>query len=118
MTSRPRLASRAPKIVSLAASVLLASACGTSDDEVTAYRITTLTRAEHEANFPIDTSVHLAASCNDCHGGFESFAEFSCTILCHDQTGHPEDRNRPRHQGVDAYQWNTAACIACHPEGK
>ncbi|MEO1170895.1 MAG: hypothetical protein AAFX94_02435 [Myxococcota bacterium] len=94
-------------------------ACGGTDlPETSEFRITATSRAEHLEFFPIDEgSVHVLGDCNDCHGGFESFREFTCTETCHSGTGHPEADTAARHEAIPGYSWESTACFACHPEG-
>jgi hypothetical protein len=63
--------------------------------------------------FPIYSGSHQNAwdQCNDCHTNPNNYAEFTC-ITCHEQGPTNQD-----HQGVNGYQYNSNACLACHPDG-
>lgn len=70
--------------------------------------------AQHDAIFPIYTESHAHTwqSCASCHPVANDFKQFTCTS-CHTQSS-----TDPRHQGIPDYQWNSAACRSCHPNGK
>ncbi|MEL6547718.1 MAG: hypothetical protein AAFQ82_24045 [Myxococcota bacterium] len=91
--------------------------CGGEDEGESPFTFTALSRQEHTEQFPIVEGVHGASDCNDCHGGFDSFREFSCINGCHNGTGHPEAPTAARHAGISSYVWESAACFSCHPEG-
>ncbi len=91
--------------------------CGDEEEGESPFTFTVLGRAEHTEQFPIAEGVHSISDCNDCHGGFESFTEFSCIQGCHNGTGHPEEATALRHDGVPGYVWDTPFCFGCHPEG-
>ncbi|HJW29464.1 MAG TPA: hypothetical protein VJ508_09440, partial [Saprospiraceae bacterium] len=64
--------------------------------------------------FPIYSGSHQNAwdQCNDCHTNSNNFAIFTC-ITCHQQ-----NETNQHHNGVQGYQYNSAACYACHPTGQ
>jgi hypothetical protein len=68
----------------------------------------------HDAVFPIYAGAHAGAwrTCADCHPDPGSYQVFDCTG-CHTQP-----RTDPRHQGIPGYQWQSQACLACHPAGR
>jgi hypothetical protein len=83
----------------------------------TCHQFTTWTFArftQHEAIFPIHTGAHAGVwrTCATCHPDASSFTVFVCTT-CHTQ---PE--TDPRHQGIPGYQWQSQACLTCHPSGR
>jgi hypothetical protein len=73
-----------------------------------------VTRQTHEMFFPIAVGVHGGADCNQCHGGFPTFQEFSC-VGCHE---HEQTVADPQHAGVANYQFDSKACLMCHPSGQ
>lgn len=98
-------------------SALGLTGCGDESEGESPFTFTVLSREDHTEQFPIAEGVHFNSDCNDCHGGFESFAEFTCIRACHDGTGHPEEATALRHDGVPGYVWETQLCLGCHPEG-
>ncbi len=74
-------------------------------------KITALDRTTHDAKFPILTGAHSQADCNDCHGLFDSFTQFTCRN-CH---LNPATDNA--HSGMPGYSYDDAACYNCHPRG-
>jgi len=74
-----------------------------------------LTRETHGMYFPIGSgSYHPSETCDDCHGGFPSFAEFTCQS-CH---AHDQDAAAGRHMLITGYRFDAAACYKCHPNGR
>ncbi len=63
--------------------------------------------------FPIYSGAHEGQweQCIDCHTTPGTFGEFTC-ITCH---ANPETDEQ--HNGVSGYQFDNAACLACHPTG-
>jgi hypothetical protein len=68
---------------------------------------------DHEALFPIETGKHTNVSCVECHVTPGNYATFEC-ILCHE---HNQADMADRHSGRPDYQWNSLACLGCHPRG-
>lgn len=64
--------------------------------------------------FPIDSGVHRSLGCLDCHTVGSRFGNFSCTG-CH---SHAQGRMSAVHSAVPGYQWLSARCYACHPNGQ
>lgn len=75
---------------------------------------TGMTRQSHEAIFPIASGVHVDASCNSCHGGFDTFKEFTC-LTCHE---HEQATTNAQHTGVADFVYDSASCLKCHPSGQ
>jgi hypothetical protein len=74
-----------------------------------------LTRETHGAHFPIGNgSYHVAQTCDDCHGGFSDFKQFTC-VSCHP---HDEAAAAARHVFITGYRWDSNACYTCHPNGR
>jgi hypothetical protein len=74
-----------------------------------------LTREEHGMYFPIGLgSFHATQTCDDCHGGFSDFKQFTC------QSCHPHDTAAAagRHTFIVKFENNSAACYNCHPNGR
>jgi hypothetical protein len=65
--------------------------------------------------FPIYSGKHEGEweTCADCHTNPSNYAIFSC-IDCHEHN--QADMNR-EHNGVPGYQYNSIACLECHPDG-
>jgi len=63
--------------------------------------------------FPIYRGKHKGEwnQCSDCHTNPSNFTEFTC-ITCHKQ-----NQTNGEHNGVGGYQYNSTACLACHPNG-
>lgn len=64
--------------------------------------------------FPIFSGKHEDEwdQCSDCHTNPSNYAVFTC-LTCHQ----PGPTNSD-HNGVNGYQYNSAACYACHPNGE
>jgi hypothetical protein len=72
---------------------------------------------DHDTLFPIYSGRHRGEwdSCVDCHLVPSNYAAFEC-IFCHEHNQADTDRE---HLGeVSNYQYNSAACFACHPRGE
>lgn len=65
--------------------------------------------------FPIYSGEHNGEwnTCSQCHTNPTNYAVFSC-IDCHE---HNQASMNSEHQGVSGYQWNSNACLSCHPDG-
>ncbi len=61
------------------------------------FAFTATTKALH--GFPIGPGPHDVIDCNDCHGPFDTFRDFSC-VGCHP---HSVDVMGPSHAGVSQY---------------
>ncbi|HEU4385553.1 MAG TPA: cytochrome c3 family protein [Anaeromyxobacteraceae bacterium] len=95
--------------IAIALATAAAAGCGSKDRPPD--WVTVTDRASHEAMFPIATGFHAAADCNDCHGGFDTFKQFTCT------TCHAEPQNGQLHAGVSGYASDGPSCVRCHPLG-
>ena len=88
-------------------------ACGGDPQVQQAAWLTMPSRTSHARYFPIDTGdTHATAGCNDCHGGFDTFAKFDC-LGCHTPAA-----TTPFHAGVPGYLPDSQACLTCHPDGR
>ncbi|MFZ4704955.1 MAG: hypothetical protein ACOYMF_03000 [Bacteroidales bacterium] len=70
---------------------------------------------DHDGQFfPIYSGKHNGQwnACADCHTNPSNFTIFTCTTSCH-----PQASTNNEHQGVGGYQYVSAACLACHPNG-
>lgn len=70
---------------------------------------------DHDAMyFPIYSGSHEDEwdQCTDCHTNPSNYSLFTC-ITCHTASETNAD-----HNGVNGYQYNSAACLACHPNGE
>jgi hypothetical protein len=90
--------------------------------------ITMPSRAEHGSRyFPITApSAHDQQSCDDCHGGFDTFRKFDC-VTCH--AGTPADAaalaGQPTHSTDPLFPdlanpdhaTTSGACMLCHADG-
>jgi hypothetical protein len=68
----------------------------------------------HDAQyFPIYSGEHEGEwdQCSDCHQNPSNYSEFTC-LTCHLQ---PEMDDE--HEDVPGYQYNSIACLNCHPDG-
>ncbi len=63
--------------------------------------------------FPIYSGQHNGEwdQCSDCHTNPGNYAIFTC-LTCHQQ-----GETNSQHEGVSGYQYNSNACLACHPDG-
>lgn len=62
--------------------------------------------------FPVTAGTVHAMDCDVCHGGFETFKEFTC-ISCHE---HSQEVLDPIHIGINPY-YSSPQCYDCHPDG-
>jgi len=64
--------------------------------------------------FPIYSGEHHGKwdACSDCHPNPADFSVFTCTTNCH-----PQNSTNQEHNGVSGYQYNSIACLQCHPNG-
>jgi Zn finger protein HypA/HybF involved in hydrogenase expression len=86
-----------------------------SNDDGAATASGALTREEHGMYFPIGSgSYHPTETCDDCHGGFDSFKQFTC-MSCH---AHAADVAAGRHTSIPEFQAESSACFKCHPNGR
>ncbi len=69
---------------------------------------------QHDAIFGIYNGGHSGrwSGCTSCHPTATDFKQFTCT------TCHTDSRTTPRHAGITAYQWESHACLTCHPAGR
>lgn len=88
-----------------------ASACNASGG-AKAPSVTALTFETHTP-FPIASGTHGRVDCNNCHGDFETFKQFSC-VGCHE---HSQSATDAIHGGMSDYAWDSTKCYACHPDG-
>ena len=58
-------------------------------------------------------SVSGTVACANCHPNQGNFANFQCTTSCH-----PSARMDDKHDRVPGYQYQSAACYRCHPNGR
>lgn len=103
-----------PTIAAVAAS--LALACSQGGDA--APSLTMPSRAGHAQRwFPIVAGTpHATATCDDCHGAFDTFAKFDC-IHCHTGDHADEAALTTRHGAVPGFQFASEACYGCHQSG-
>jgi hypothetical protein len=59
---------------------------------------------------------HQNATCDDCHGAFDTFSRYDC-LHCHDAAHADEADLTARHAGVDGFEFRSEACYACHAGG-
>lgn len=99
-----------------AAAAALALAC--SEGGADAPSLTMPSRARHaERWFPITAGTpHGTASCDDCHGAFDTFARYDC-ISCHTGDHADEAALTTRHAGVADFRFASDACYGCHRSG-
>jgi hypothetical protein len=66
--------------------------------------------------FPIYSGEHKGEwnSCTECHSDPSNYAQFSC-LNCHE---HNRQEMDDKHSGEDGYEYNSIACLQCHPAGK
>lgn len=64
--------------------------------------------------FPIYSGKHDGEwnTCSDCHTNPNNYSVFTC-ITCHEQGETDND-----HDEVGGYEYNSNACLACHPDGE
>ncbi|MBK9964589.1 MAG: hypothetical protein IPP07_06680 [Holophagales bacterium] len=62
--------------------------------------------------FPITSGRHAGNPCSACHTSSSNYAIFTC-ITCHTRAEADKD-----HRGVNGYRYESAACYACHPQGR
>ena len=64
--------------------------------------------------FPIYSGSHNGEwnQCSQCHNNPNNYSVFTC-LTCHQQNETNND-----HDEVSGYQYNSNACLACHPDGE
>jgi hypothetical protein len=64
--------------------------------------------------FPIYSGSHEGEwnQCSQCHNNANNYSVFTC-LTCHQQNETNND-----HDEVNGYQYNSNACLACHPDGE
>lgn len=70
----------------------------------------------HDAQFfPIYSGSHRGEwnSCTQCHEDLSNYASFTC-LSCHE---HSQSRMDDKHSGEQGYEYNSIACLECHPRG-
>jgi hypothetical protein len=71
----------------------------------------------HDAGFfPIYSGSHRGEwdNCTQCHQDPNNYANFTC-LTCHE---HSQAQMDDKHSGEGDYQYNSAACLDCHPTGR
>ena len=63
--------------------------------------------------FPIASGRHSGNPCSACHITPSAFQIFSCTANCHSR-----GETDSHHNEVSGYRYDSAACYACHPQGR
>jgi hypothetical protein len=63
--------------------------------------------------FPITSGKHAGLPCTACHTTTSTYTVFSCTTACHARA-----QTDGHHGGVNGYRYDSAACYACHPNGR
>jgi hypothetical protein len=119
--TRGTVAGRMSRALLICASALLLLAGGSGCDAMAGVNNGTtgasnpLTREEHGAYFPIGSgSYHPTETCDDCHGGFDSFKQFTC-MSCH---AHDPTAAANRHTFITDYVGESSSCYSCHPNGR
>lgn len=75
----------------------------------------TIAGVDHEPIFPIGAgAAHAGRRCSECHTVPGDRRAFSC-VTCHDHSAGLMD---PAHAGVAGYQFDSAACLSCHPRAE
>jgi hypothetical protein len=75
----------------------------------------TATGVDHAPFFPIGPgSVHSGQHCLDCHTDPANRRIFTC-ISCHT---HSAELMNPAHSAVAGYEFDSAACLSCHPRAE
>ncbi|MEZ5363859.1 MAG: cytochrome c3 family protein [Bryobacterales bacterium] len=75
------------------------------------------TGATFNHSFPIYSGAHKQSiwqTCSTCHPNSSNFSEFTC-LVCHE---HSKTRMDDKHSGIRGYVYNSANCLACHPNGR
>jgi len=70
----------------------------------------------HDAQFfPIYSGSHKGEwnRCTQCHEDLNNYANFTC-LTCHE---HNKSRMDSEHHEEGGYQYNSIACLECHPRG-
>ena len=93
---------------------LLLSACSREGGETSAPWLTMPSQDQHaDRYFPFGPgTTHTDATCDDCHGGVDTFARFECRTCHSDQT-----QLGGIHSGMVGYRFESAACYTCHTDG-
>jgi hypothetical protein len=69
----------------------------------------------HDARFPIFSGTHAAqwTTCTQCHQDPANQHDVSC----YGGSCHPQPPTDQFHDGMTGYQYQSAQCLACHPDG-
>lgn len=80
--------------------------------------LTQPTPAQHGTRwFPIGGgTTHEVATCDDCHGAFDTFARYDC-LHCHTGDHADEAALTQRHASVASFRYASDACYGCHRDG-
>ncbi len=99
----------------LAAAALAFAACRAGED---APWLTAPTPEAHARYFPVSQgTAHAGATCDDCHGGFDTFKRFDC-IHCHDARHTDPTVVAGWHAGVPGFTFTSESCYGCHRDGR
>jgi hypothetical protein len=63
--------------------------------------------------FPITSGRHSGIACQTCHTTTNVYTVFSCLTGCHARA-----TTDSHHNGRSGYRYDSAACYACHPNGR
>src|SRR5215467_10586192 len=75
-------------------------AAGSAEDVIPDASTSALTRESHGMYFPIGLgSYHPTETCDDCHGGFSTYTQFTC-MSCH---AHETDVAAMRHTFITGF---------------
>ncbi len=98
--------------------ILAAALCAGCAGEGGAPWLTAPTPEQHGTRwFPIAAgSAHAVATCDDCHGTFDTFARYDC-LHCHTGDHVDEAALAQRHAAVASYRFASDACYGCHRDG-
>ncbi len=68
---------------------------------------------KHEDVFPLATSdKHNGIACTTCHNDPTEYLTVNCLAACH-----TKDETDKEHDEEFGYEYNTPACLSCHPKG-
>jgi hypothetical protein len=92
------------------------SAAGFPTSCQTCHNTTSWAGATFNHSFPIYSGAHQGkwSTCSECHTNAANYASFSC-LNCHE---HSQTRMDDQHRDVRNYVYNSANCLACHPNGR
>jgi hypothetical protein len=115
------------RVLSISLVVVVVTGAGCTEPKADDIENVRLTPKQHAEDFPIDEAATHALdkdayggpmSCDSCHQGTATFAEFKC-VECHEHDGNewPGTPLLTVHGGIAGFNLGNQYCLSCHPDG-